>query len=155
MVIKMKLAKRILSMVIAMVMCFAVAVPMAGAQTYSEDGESAYSLQTSMTCELEMTLVSGTDHYKALATSKARGTSAVTQIKAEQWIQKHWALGLFFTANENSHFTQYSYTNSITASSLATSFGAGTYRVKTVFTFETANGTQEQYTVYSDEVTVS
>ncbi len=80
--------------------------------------------------------------------------SNIYSIKAEQTLEKHWALGIFF-AVDNASWEKTVYTDNLSMTNYKYSLESGTYRLKTVFTVFLNNNQTETITVYSSEETIS
>ena len=78
----------------------------------------------------------------------------IYSVKAEQTLEKHWALGMFFGVSGAS-WTKTVYSDNLSMANNKYSLESGTYRLKTVFTVTLNNGSTESITVYSGEVNVN
>ena len=81
------------------------------------------------------------------------GSNNISSVRVEQILEKHWALGMFFSVSGASWDNTY-YTNNVSVSNYKYNLESGTYRLKTVFTVVLSNNQSETVTVYSGERTV-
>lgn len=142
-------AKRFLSLIIAVTMIFGFGV------TTSAEAASVCSISASPYYLYAIKATSTLSINGATATLKsdATGISSVTKIVIVQTLEKHWALGLFFSVENASWMKTVNLTS---ASSTNKRYGldSGTYRLKTEFKFY-CGSEYETVTVYSDEKTIS
>lgn len=135
--------KKIMSLFLVVVMCFALFVVTASAEDFSTFDISSAAKQSTLS-------FSGTT---ATCKSSYQGTVTVSTIEIVQSLQKK--SGLWSWSSVGSESTR-TYTNLSNVSFTTTKPGllSGTYRVKSEFTVTLNDGTSETVTVYSDEKTL-
>lgn len=90
---------------------------------------------------------------KASFTSTANGDSTVIKITAVQTLEKYWGLWIWNEVKDAS-WDKTANSSYISMSNSKSGLEGGKYRVKTVFTFTTSDGTTVSSTAYSEEKTV-
>ena len=137
--------KKLFSVFVALLMCFSLSVTASAASVdiiqpfyeKAKDTNSELSINgTTSTCK-----------------STVRGNEDVIEITVEQYLQKQGLLWIWSTFDDT-EWIETTNSRSITVSNTKTGLTSGKYRLKTVFTLVSNDGTSEKITVYSQEKSI-
>ena len=139
--------KKLFSVLAALLMCFSLSVTASASTVSVGIIQPFYEKATNVKSELN---INGTT---ATCESSVRGNSDVIKITADQYLQKQGLLWLWSTY-DNAEWSETVNSCSITVSNTKTGLTSGKYRLKSVFTLVSSDGTSEKITVYSQEKSV-
>lgn len=137
--------KRLISVLAALLMCFTLSITASAAsieivQPFYEKAKdcnsSLYINGTTATCK-----------------SVVRGKDDVIEITADQYLQKQGLLWIWSTY-DGAEWSETVQSNDLTVTNTKTGLTSGKYRLKTVFTLVSSDGTSEKITVYSQEKSI-
>lgn len=124
---------------------------------FAESAES-YAASTPATPNWTLTVSARSSLYidstTVTCTSVVTGGSSVTKITVTQTLQKEGFLWIYYTYDDDSEWSTFTYNNIIHASNNKTGLTSGKYRLKSVFTLKSADGRSETITVYSDPIVI-
>ena len=125
---------------------------------FAEQPASPYAAGTPAVPNWDITISASSTLYPegddVTCVSKTTGVSSVTSITVEQTLEVPGFLWFWNTYDNESEWTKTFNGNAAQFSNEKTDLASGKYRLKSVFTLETASGKSETVTIYSETITI-